>query len=57
MIHLFIIATPHQTQIVSFAIIKLILLFNTRAKTNHIGDTIPAHYLRMNELTIEYWNS
>ena len=52
----FIIATQHHTQIVSFTIIKLFLLLNTRAKMNHIGDTMPAP-LSMNELTTEYWNS
>ena len=51
-----LLATPHHTQIVSFAIIKLFLLFNTRAKTNHKGDTLPVP-LSMNELTTEYWNS
>ena len=52
----FIIATPHLTQTVSFAIIKLFLLFNTMAKMNHIDSTRPAP-LSMNELTTEYWNS
>ena len=33
---LFIIATPHYTQTVSFATINLFSLFNTTAKTNHI---------------------
>ena len=52
-IRLFIIATPHHTQIVSFAIIKLLSLFNTM---NHIGDTRLATP-SMNELTTEYRNS
>ena len=43
-----IIATPHHSQIVSFAIINLFSLFNTRAK--------PAP-LSINERTTEYWNS
>ena len=45
--------TPHCTQIVSFAIIKLFSLFNTRAKTNDIDSTRPVP-LSMNELTAEY---
>ena len=49
-------ATPHHTQIFSFAIIKLSLLFNTRAKTNDIDSKRPVP-LSMNELTAEYWNS
>ena len=48
--------TPHHTQTVSFAIIKFFSLFNTTAKTNHIGSTRPAP-LSMDELTTEYWNS
>ena len=60
MIRPFIRATPHHTQIVSFAIIKLFLLLNTRVKTNHIGDTVYALLSMnesMNELNTEYWNS
>ena len=59
MIHPFIIATqalPHHTQIVSFAIIKLFLLLNTKVKTNHTDSTRSAP-LSMNKLTTEYWNS
>ena len=53
MIHPIIIATPHHNQIASFTNIKLFSLINTRAKTNHMGDTISAP-LSMNELTTEY---
>ena len=45
-----------QTQTASFAIIKLLLLFNTTAITNHINSTRSAP-LSMNELTTVYWNS
>ena len=38
----FIIATPHHTQTVTFAIIKLFSLFSTTAKANHIDSTRPA---------------
>ena len=55
MISPLITPTPHHTQTVSFAIIKLFLLFNTTAKTNHTDNKRPAP-LSMNELTTEYWN-
>ena len=40
---------------VSFVTIKLFSLFNTKAKTNHKGDTRPAP-LSVNKLTTKYWN-
>ena len=40
-----LLTNVHHTQTVSFAIIKLFLLFNTTAKTNHIDSTSPLHYL------------
>ena len=51
-------ATPHYTQIFIFAIIKLLLLFNTTymAKMNNMDSTKPVT-LSVNELTAEYWNS
>ena len=42
-------ATRHHTQIVSFATIKLLSLFNTRAKTNTIDSKRPV-LLSMNSL-------
>ena len=46
-----------QTQTVGFAIIKLFLLFNTTAITNHIDSSTRPALLSMNELTTVYWNS
>ena len=46
----------HHTQIISFAIIKLLSLFNAGAKANNIDSAKPIP-LSKNELTAEYWNS
>ena len=45
-----------NTKIVSFAIVNLFILFNTRAKMNNIDSTRLAP-LSINKLTAEYWNS